>query len=133
MALLNPTIYETRQKAASVDAIAALGIKPLCYLLILLELVLKWKFCFESWSVIMTSTFLVESSERVQSHSSLNLMSQCWLFLYSQLWHQLVTRQLRMASLHKIGFRVAVQITCCQVMPIFYLPFFQNIKIPELT
>ena len=85
MALLNPTIYETRQKAASVHAIAALGIIPLCCLLMLLGLVLKWKFCFESWSVIMTSTFLVESSERVQSHSSLNLMFQWWLFLYRRI------------------------------------------------
>ena len=82
MALLNPTIYETRQRESSVHAIAALGIIPLCCLLILLELVLKWKFCFESWSVIMTSTFLVELPKRVPSHSSLNLMSQCWLFLY---------------------------------------------------
>ena len=128
MALLNPTIYETRQRGSSVHATAALGIIPLCCLLMLLEVVLKWIFCFESWSLIMTSTFLVESSERVQSHSSLNLMSQCWLFLYSQLWHQLVTRQLRMASLHKIGFRVAVQITCCQLMPISYLSFFRISK-----
>ena len=36
-----------------------------------------------------------------------------------------------MASLHKIGFRVAVQITCCQMMPT-YLSFFriyQNTRI----